>query len=296
MDLYKDIIGAAVSGAKSGKHQAFLAKKWTMRRTYPLRQNSKDAVLRFADRAFPYVYDPKNYSGEWLTRDMPSGYARPLDRVIYCFWTGSNAITPNRLIGLESMIAKNPGIDVRLITPNKLDDYLLAGEPLHPAFHDLSLVHRSDYLRCYFMNFWGGGYCDIKTLHHSWSPAFDRLDADTGKWALGYHEVASDMTARLPGRLGRDVRRRYSRLIGNGAFIMKPQTPLTREWYSRLLERMDFYAEALKLHPGNERGDNPGYPIPWIDILGNILPPVALKYHHRLIQDDTVRPSFSDYK
>lgn len=294
--MYKGVLDAAISGAKSAKHQAFLAKKWTVRGTYPLRQTSKDAVLRFGDKIFPYVYDPKNYTDEWLIRDLPAGSPRPLERVIYCFWTGNNAVTPNRLTGLESMIARNPSIDVRLITPNDLDDYLIAGEPLHPAFDHLSLVHRSDYLRCYFMNFWGGGYCDVKTLHHSWSPAFDRLDADSGKWALGYREVASDMTARLPGRLGRDVRHRYARLIGNGAFIMKPQTPLTREWYRRLLDRMDFYAEALERHPGNERGDNPGYPIPWIDILGNILPPVALKYHHRLIQDETVRPSFSDYK
>lgn len=296
MPMYQEVLQKAVSRAKSAKHQAFLVEKWTSRATYSFRQHSKDAIFRILEKIVPYSYDSRNYACEWVIYDLPPGETKPLDRVIYCFWTGTNDVTPNRLDGLESIISHNGDLDVRLITPDRLADYLVAGEPLHPAFEYLSLVHRSDYLRCYFMNFWGGGYCDIKTVQHNWSAAFDRLDSDPEKWALGYPEVASDMTARLPGKLGRDVRRHYSLLIGNGAFIMKAQSPLTREWYLRLLDRMDFYAEALAQFPGNERGDNPGYPIPWIEILGNILPPLGLKYHHRLIQDDSIRPSFFNYK
>lgn len=294
--MYKEVLGAILGKIRTAKHGAFVAKKWMNRVTYPARQEFKDAAFRLGEKLHPYSYDPLEYSGEWVTDDLPAAEKMPLERVIYCFWTGKNAITAQRVAGLQSIRDHNGDIEVRLITPDNVGDYLIPGEPLHPAYSNLSLVHRSDYLRCYFMNFWGGGYCDIKTIRQGWSAAFDRIEADPGKWALGYREIASDMTAKLPGKLGCDIRRHYSVLIGNGAFIMKPQTPLTREWYRRLLDRMDFYAEALAQHPGNERGDNPGYPIPWIDILGNILPPIALKYHSRLIQDDTVRPSFSDYK
>lgn len=289
-------INASLSYAREAKHSIFLAKKWIASVSYPLRQQVNDTMLRASERIFSYTYDPARYAEEYVVFDMDSGDRRELERVIYCFWTGHNELTPNRRASLASLVQHNETIDIRLITPENLVDYILPDEPLHPAFKHLSLVHRSDYLRCYFMNFWGGGYCDLKRVEDSWLRAFHRLENADEKWALGYREVASDMTARLPGRLGTDVRRHYSLLIGNGAFIMKAQTPLTREWYRRLLDRMDFYAEDLAQYPGNERGENPGYPIPWIDLLGNILAPLALKYHGRLILDDTVRPRFSDYK
>lgn len=294
--MYAKILDTTLSRGRSAKHGIFLAQKWTRRTTYPICRKIRDAGYRLGERVLPYAYDPLRYENEWIAVDLPPGETPPLQRVIYCFWTGSNAITANRQAGLRSIVEHSKGVDVQLITPANMDEYIRPEEPLHPAFENLSLVHRSDYLRCYFMNFWGGGYCDIKTINHSWSPAFECLGDDLGKWSLGYREVASDMTATLPGRLGQDIRRHYSVIIGNGAFIMKAQTPLTREWYQRLLDRMDFYADDLARNPGNERGDNPGYPVPWIDLLGNILAPLALKYHNRLILDNSIRPSFLDYK
>lgn len=285
-----------LSYAREMKHKALLTRKWAAGATYPFRQGAKDAILRAGERLRPYSYDAWRYPNDYVALDLYAGTPRGLDGVIYCFWTGDNELTPNRQAGLESLIQQNPELEVRLVTPANLSDYLLPEEPLHRAFGNLSLVHRSDYLRCYFMNFFGGGYSDIKTIRRGWLPAFERLNAAPQKWALGYREIASDMTSTLPGRLGADVRRHYSLLIGNGAFIMKPQTPLTLEWYHRLLDRMDFYAEALERYPGNERGDNQGYPIPWIDLLGNVLPPLGLKYHKRLIQDDSIRPDFHNYR
>ena len=48
------------------------------------------------------------------------------------------------------------------MTPANLQDWVVAGHPLHPAYNDLSLVHRSDYLRAYLLHHHGGGYCDLK--------------------------------------------------------------------------------------------------------------------------------------
>jgi hypothetical protein len=285
-----------LSIAKEIKHALFIAKKHALRGTYPARQRSKDAVFRVLERARPYRFVEDRYKRDFVANSLPAGQTNQLEKVIYCFWTGENELTPNRKARLESLMSANRGIEVRLVTPHSLPDFILADEPLHLSYKQLSYVHRSDYLRCYFMNFYGGGYCDIKNVATSWAPAFERLRYAPEKWALGYREVASDMTAVLPGKLGRDVRWHYSRLIGNGAFIMRSQTPLTREWYRQLMEKMDGYSAALKENPGNARGDNPGYPVPWIDLQGNILAPLALKYHERLIQDDSIRPRFTDYK
>lgn len=295
MEARSKALNQIINTLKKMKHRFFLAKKGLLIASSPFRQKSKDFLYRTLLRIHPFSFEPSRYIGEFVVRDIPLIAPRELDRVIYCFWTGDNDLSPNRRAGLESL-QKQSGVEVKLITPENLHTFIRLEAPLHPAYKYLSLVHRSDYLRCYFMNFWGGGYSDIKTIHETWTSAFDRLDLAADKWMLGYSEIASDMTSVLPGRLGKDIRRNYSLLVGNGAFIMKSGTPLTREWYARLLEKMDEYSSELATNPGNARGDNAGYPIPWTDILGNILPPLGLKYHQRLIQDNSIRPDFLNYQ
>jgi hypothetical protein len=53
--------------------------------------------------------------------------------------------------------------------------------PLHPAFKYLSYVHKSDYLRSYFMHFYGGGYADIKkySSNNNWKECFNLLNSNT---------------------------------------------------------------------------------------------------------------------
>ena len=53
----------------------------------------------------------------------------------------------------------------------------LLGE-VHPAYEYLSLVHRSDYLRCELLHRYGGLYADLDTL--CWS-ALAELHADRGE-------------------------------------------------------------------------------------------------------------------
>ena len=67
------------------------------------------------------------------------------------------------------MQAVHPEIPVLLVTPDDLAAYVLPEHPLHEAYEGLSFVHRSDYLRCYFLNFHGGGYADIKPFHTGWA-------------------------------------------------------------------------------------------------------------------------------
>lgn len=64
--------------------------------------------------------------------------------------------------------------------------------PLHKAFQYLSPVHKSDYLRAYFMHFYGGGYADIKHIHFNWFAYFEKLyNGPQDKYAIGYHEIFS---------------------------------------------------------------------------------------------------------
>lgn len=261
------------------------------------RENTRDAFYRACERVHPYTFDPQRYEGEFIanTPIPPSASLQDVQNKIYSFWTGDNPLTPNRRRGLESIQRLNPDIEVVLITPRNIADHLLPQHPLHPAYENLSLVHRSDYLRCYFMHFFGGGYADVKTYEHAWATSFSALRSNTLAYALGYREVSSYKAATLPGPLGKDIKRHYSILIACGAFIMRPQTPLTHEWYQELLRRMDRFEAPLASHPGDTRGSNPGYPIRWTGMLGDIFQPVALKYHERLVIDDRLRPVLTHY-
>lgn len=80
------------------------------------------------------------------------------------FWTNDKGeITPNRFRSLNQF-KEISEVDVILITKDNLHEYILPENPLHPSYKYLSAVHRSDYLRTYFMHFYGGGYSDIKKL------------------------------------------------------------------------------------------------------------------------------------
>ena len=46
--------------------------------------------------------------------------------------------------------------------------------------------------------------------------------------------------ARLDGQLGQDLKANFSRIIGNVAYICRPNTPFTQEWYAELLHRWIF--------------------------------------------------------
>jgi hypothetical protein len=59
---------------------------------------------------------------------------------------------------------------------------------------------------------------------------------------------------------------------------------------------MDGYADDLARHPGDERGHNKGYPVPWTGLLGDIFHPLCLKYADQLLHDDRLRPSFENYR
>lgn len=290
-----DVKSRLVDAARQVKHQGLVAYKrvrpMTLAAGVGIRTKYYD--LRVGDYDFEYG----RYNHEFVNRQPPpASNNRAVPHVIYCLWTGDNDITPRRSQSLELLRQVHEGVPVTLITPDNLADYLVDGHPLHPAYEYLSYVHRSDYLRAYLMHHHGGGYSDIKRPLNSWAPCFDAIAEAPQKWAVGYRELDSNSGARLPRRIGRDVRRNYARVIGQSGFIFRPDTSLTAEWMRELDNRMNYYADALSESPGNAFGDNLGYPIGWTGLLGKIISPLLLKYHERLIIDNRMLLAFSDYR
>lgn len=207
---------------------------------------------------------------------------------IYTFWTDTNLMSEQRKRCLESL-QKNSDVEVVLVTYENLSSYII--EPLHPAYYYLSAVHKADYLRTYFMNFYGGGYSDIKETTSSWKESFNTL-SNSDKWMIGYKEINGGVAYQ-------PYVNEWKELIGNCAYICKPQTPLTKEWYSEMLELLDNKLERLKLNPATQPRDcseasGGKYPIEWNEMLGRIFHKINYK-HKDMVLNTLPLPKFNNY-
>lgn len=199
---------------------------------------------------------------------------------IYCFWTGDNKMSVAREACLQNLKIVT-GCHVLLITKQNLNEYILPDYPLHPAYEYLSETHKSDYLRTYFMNFHGGGYSDVKFATGNWEKSFMELNNDPQYWICGYKEIKGGVAYE-------PVADKYEELIGNGAYICKPQTPLTIEWYNEMIKLLDTKLEKLKENPSKHPRDyydgrNSFYPIGWNEMLGQIFHRISYKYRKHLM-------------
>lgn len=226
---------------RRGKHLGLLAGKATTRRA----REVIDTGYRMADRARPYTFSVERHLDKYndlarmyfLNRSSPihQEIQEAVPRRIFCFWTGENDLTPGRKDGLNEIRRVQDGMEIILVTPANLSTWISDDHPLHPSYDQLSLVHRSDYLRAYFMAIHGGGYTDIKTPLNSWHSGFLRMDKEPHCWILGYPQRSSrscggdDHT-----KLGRDIHRRYGSLVGFGAFIMRGERLLHGNGCKRL--------------------------------------------------------------
>jgi hypothetical protein len=193
---------------------------------------------------------------------------------IFCFWTGTNAMTQNRL-GCMYNLRTQTESNIVLITVDNLPDYILESDPLHEAYNYLSETHKCDYLRIYFMHHYGGGYTDIKSPRRSWAEAFQQMRDDPTKIINGYHEKGEYAIAYRPSAS------KWEMLCGNGSYILRPRTALTYAWYKAMLALMDEKVDALREHPATRVEDakewGGGYPLEWNEMLGRIF--------HRVLAD-----------
>jgi hypothetical protein len=189
-----------------------------------------------------------------------------LPKTIYTFWTGTNEMSNNRVQCLQHL-RENTGATVLLIDINNYQDYILQSEQLHPSYHYLSETHRADYLRTYFMHFFGGGYSDIKYTTGSWTKSFEEM-CETEKTICGYKEIGPFGVPVI------ELRQEWESLIGGGCYIAKPNTDFTRKWYSRMVQILDEKLDQIRANPSrfpqdcSEEGG--GYPLAWQEILGRV--------------------------
>lgn len=182
-----------------------------------------------------------------------------MERNIYCWWTGSNIMSQQRRECLEN-IKSITECNVIALFKEDIPKYILPEHPLHPGYEYLSETQKGDYLKAYFMNFYGSGYCDIKRQSGSWRKSFEVLE-QSDKYAIGYAEGGDWAIAGPPS-----ITQQWRDLIGNGAYICKPQTPLTQEWYCEMLKLLDERFEKLQEFPATFPQDhteisNGKYPI-----------------------------------
>lgn len=275
------------------KHRLYLAYKPYR---FPIAHRI-EPIYRGIHRLMPDNFDPADWPDTHLVHDEPllRETTEPVPRRIFTFWTGPNSMTPNRLRNIDSIRELNPDIEVLLITPDDLGDWVVAGHPLHPAYDQLSYIHRSDYLSAYMLNHHGGGYADIKRATSAWSGVFDRIDRSDA-WMAGYRVPVRLMGTNHPNvRLEKAMLRYSETRLGQTAYIARPQTPLTREWCRAMDLVLDGVAEQIATNPGNPRGDNPGYPLMLNAILAQIVDPLQVKYRRHLMYDKRLFMDHDDY-
>ncbi len=254
----------------------------------PVDEFVRKAKARVESRLSPSDFWYGRYAHTFLERRPPEDDGESsLPRVIWCFWLGENEMSPDRKRGLASIRELNGNLRVELVTPDRLNDFILPGYPLHAAYPLLSLNHQSDYLRAYFLHHYGGGYTDIKTLVGPWAPAFDRLE-HSDYWLLGKPLTDPKWAGITWGTLQQHLKRYYRLVVFGSVLISRSRTPLTGEWIREVDRLLDYFEPALREAPGDMQGSNAGYPIRWMGLQGAVLQPLCLKHQDRIMLDESI--------
>lgn len=280
--------------ARAVKHAAFVVQKRARRRGRATKFDVATKVFADADRFVPFRYRPDRYTGTFLAASATPSEPSVLPRRVFVVWTGDNPLTPNRARNLE-LIRERIGVPVELVTPQTIQHWLVDGAPLHRTYSQLSLIHRSDYLRGYLMHHHGGGYLDIKEPLGSWSASFAQMASDPDCWVTSYSSSHANWIGKLKGRLGRDILVHYRLMFGKSGFLMRSHTPITTEWMAEMDRRLDTAADELARHPGGVFGTT-DYPLSWTDLLGRVLDPLTLKYLPHVRYDERLLLDFEDYR
>ena len=235
-------------------------------------------------------------------RDYLASFDGVQTNTIFCMWAGTNPMSPQRIQALWS-IYNNTRCPVVYINHQSLRDWEKPEYPYHPAFEYLSDTHKSDYIRCYLMHHYGGGWTDIKHTSADWRPHFAELRSSNAL-ALGYQEIP-DGIPHIKGPLGDELRLNHKKNIGLCAFIFKQYSVITHAWAQALNSKLDSLLEPLRKNPATTPQDQLGlkkqdgsiseYPIEWAGILGEFFHPIMYKHHQRILQRP-VQPQFYGYR
>ena len=226
-----------------------------------------------------------------------------MNRRIFSGWMGPGPMSAPREAALLSMIRNNGCANVHL-TRATLADWVHADFPFHPAFPLLSAVHQCDYLRCYVLHVYGGGYADVKPTHTNWNPLFAALEQSPAQ-GLGYTEIGPHGIAQVGGALEVEMKANYQHIVGVCAMIFKARSPFTTAWFAALNALLDDRLAALQQHPARHPQDRFGatftdgsvsqYPLAWTAVGGDLFHPMAWQHRDSILHAD-IAPSFENYR
>ena len=219
----------------------------------------------------------------------------PIPYQIFVIWFGAE-MNKTRKKCLESI--GKLGVPLILITQDNLHEWVVKDDPLHPAFYYLSGIHRADYLRCYLLHHYGGGYTDVKYYDDgaSWVKSFDKINQDPNIWLLGSQEKEQKEIACPDDYFHRKksdrqwnckiVKENYKNLVSMGNFICRAKTLFTYDWRQRLHHNLsNKLLELIKHPPPAERccqGKENGYPFRWAESLAEITHPLQYIYNEHV--------------
>jgi len=239
---------------------------------------------------------------------------------IFVFWLGGFPISANRKKCLEGL--SDTRCKIHIVTEETLPSFVRPEAPLHEGYRYVTAIQRSDYLRCYFSHFYGGGYSDIKPTTSSWLPTFaavrnaDALGAGyseqwkgTGRFHRAcvfgkYFYLEKEVSWSEAYFRFQLLNLRHKSLIGNCSFILRPNSVLTKRWLSMLEKRLDLLLPLLRENPGRypkeakgkDYGSGPSrYPVPWSFLTGDILGPLSMEYRHQILRI-LPAPEFTNYE
>lgn len=282
--------------AKQAKHLGFVLSKRANMASREAKWKALTAVARPISKVREYQFESSRYRRSFIVRNPPLlSEKSKFPRRIFAVWTGENELSPNRKRNLERL-QSSLGLELQLVTPSNLGDWVVAEHPIHTAYESLSLVHRSDYLRAYLLHHHGGGYVDVKEPKASWIGAFEAMEKNPTTWISGYRELNAKASTRIAGRMGADIAFNFSKLVGTSSILARSHTPFTGEWMREVDRKMDYYADQLAEFPGGVRGEVIGYPVSWTHLLGRIYQPLQLKYLDHIRPDDSLLLEFTDYQ
>jgi hypothetical protein len=251
---------------------------------------------------------------------MGVGEKVQIERRIFCVWFGEQMSS----VRLECLtqLKKVAETEVLLVGEDNLADWIVAQRPLPPGFEFLLPIQKADYLRAYLTAIHGGGYSDIKKTSESWQKSFD-LAISSQNEVIGYALPHPSLVASfgLPPTVARKLsiwrkswwmrlyyRRSYDRLLGAGAFIIRPMSPFATEYLERVEEKVERLSIWLETEATREQRrkvlsqnfniysqEISGYPLHWGSMSMDILHRMSFDFSEK-ISFTLPTPILEDYR
>ena len=202
---------------------------------------------------------------------------------------------------------QNIQIPYVLITEDNYKDFEVKEHPINEGFEHLSGNHKSDYLRAYLLNFYGGAYHDIKYRDIGWENEWETFK-DSNIWMKSSAEISEDHIGYdIDNPESKKIQREYNNLGSMCWIISRSKTQYTKELLEKIDNKLDYHLKSLKKHPSvkpagyyadrpmEKLRDGDKYPLRWLELMGEHFHLLMYKYKDHM-DLDLPRPNLKNYR